>query len=167
MLPSAFFFLHFLTDDRDDDMGQEEECIPVYGYSRKKRTEEVARCNQTKSLCITQIPTACQGTGTPPRWMWLLSAGKERQGNEVKRQWGEWGDEMGWHLRVRGWLSLKIAVCHFFGTLIPLLFISKCQETIFSFDLVWPTPSETLWVILSQSRKIMIHDELYQAILLK
>jgi len=44
----------------------------------------------------------------------------------------------------RGGVSLKIAACHFFGTLIPLLFITKCQETIFSFNLLLLTPSEAV-----------------------
>lgn len=61
----------------------------------------------------------------------------ERQSEEM-----EWGDICEREReRIRGWLSLKIAVYRFFGTLIPLLFITKCQEAIFSFDLMQLTPS--------------------------
>lgn len=68
------------------------------------------------------------------------------------RGWGEkteWEDEIGWHLRERGQLSLKIAACHFLGKVIILLFIGKCQETIFSFNLMGSTPSQAV----SKSRK--------------
>lgn len=57
--------------------------------------------------------------------------GEKDAGEEMKR-----GDV----LRERVNLSVS-AVCHFRGTLIPLLFISKCQETIFRFDLA----GSTLW----------------------
>lgn len=42
-------------------MTREREASEFQKKERKKgRTEEAVRCNQTKSLCITQIPAARQ-----------------------------------------------------------------------------------------------------------
>lgn len=125
------------------DRVQEKDRIPVYGYSWNNKGQrkwpdviKLKACVKHSSLLHAKGLAHLQGECD------YSALQKEDRG------WGEkieWGDEMGWHLRERRWLSL---------TLISLLFISNCQGAIFSYDLVL-TPSEavTLWITRSQSGK--------------
>lgn len=79
-------------------MTREREAPEFQKKERKKGgTEEAVRCNQTKSLCITQIPAACQKELARHQGECDYSAlEKESQG------WGgktEWGDQTEWHLK--------------------------------------------------------------------
>lgn len=97
LLPLAFFFSVFLTDRSVDDKGTRGFWVSKKKKEKKGGTEEAVRCNQTKSLCITQIPAACQKELARHQGECDYSAlEKENQG------WGgktEWGDQTEWHLK--------------------------------------------------------------------